>query len=300
VRDGDIFCVDAGGSRCRGRLVGPAAHVLAEAEDGPCNPSTDFAAAVASLARLWQRAAAAGGRDPAAAPEVTLALGGAGLGTSAMRRRFLAALPRFGRSVVMGDGYAALIGAGGGAPCGLIIAGTGVVGHRLYPDGRSIERDGWGWIGGDRGSGAWIGQRALRHALAALDGLVAFDPLVREVIAAVRTASPEPRGWIAGLGPERLAALAPLVLAAEREGDPVAAGILDEAVGWLAGLAGTLDLGAGDTLYLAGGLAETVRPRLAARLRRSVAEPAADARHGAYLVATGAAPAESPLAGPLP
>ena len=114
----------------------------------------------------------------------------------------------------MSDGYAALIGASGGAPAGLIIAGTGVAGHRLFADGSSIERDGWGWVGGDRGSGAWVGQRALRHALAVADGLEPRDGLAEAVFAALRAISPAPRGWVPLLGPERLGAMAPLVLRA--------------------------------------------------------------------------------------
>ena len=285
------FCVDAGGTRCRGRLIGADGRVLAEGEDGPCNPATDLARAVASLTRLWSGCAEAAG--VAAAPgDVTLALGGAGLAGPLVRRSFLDAAPRFGRTVVMSDGYAALVGAGGGSPCGLIITGTGIAGHRLYADGRSIERDGWGWIGGDRGSGAWIGQRALRHALAAYDGVVPPGPLSERVLAALRAHAREPRSWLVGMGPDRLAALAPRVLASAEEGDATAAAILDRAVAHLAALAGTLDLGDSDTLYLAGGLAAVMRPRLSQHLGRAVAVPAADARTGCYLVASGDAPPE--------
>ncbi len=286
------FCVDAGGTRCRGRLIGADGQVLAEGEDGPCNPATDLARAVASLARLWTRCAGAAGLAAAAPGDVTLALGGAGLAGAAVRRSFLDAAPRFGRTVVMSDGYAALVGAGGGGPCGLIIVGTGVAGHRLYADGRSIERDGWGWIGGDRGSGAWIGQRALRHALAVYDGVLPPGLLAKSVLAALRAHATEPRSWLVGMGPDRLAALAPAVLAAAAAGDATAAAILERAVVHLAALAGTLDLGESETLYVAGGLAAVMRPRLSQRLGRAVAVPAADACTGCYLVATGAAPPE--------
>ena len=291
VRSGAlIFCVDAGGTRCRGRLV--AATTLAEAEDGPCNAATDVARAAASLAGLWATCATRAAHDPADRAAVTLALGGAGLSVAAARRALLDAAPQFGRAVVMSDGYAALVGASGGAPAGLIIAGTGVAGHRLFADGSSIERDGWGWVGGDRGGGAWLGQRALRHALGVADGLLPRDGLADAVRAALRELAAEPRGWIPRLGPDRLAAMAPLVLRAADAGEPAARAIRDRAVGHLAALAATLGLGAEEPLHLAGGLADSLRSLLAQRVGRHVGVPAADAREGCRLVATGAAPAE--------
>lgn len=292
------FCVDAGGTRCRGRIVAPGGQVLSEGEDGPCNPATDLDRAASSLTRLWVACATAAERDPAVVSDVTLALGGAGLSVSSVRSRLLAACPRFVRTVVMSDGYAALIGAGGGRPCGLIIVGTGVVGQRLYADGRSIQRDGWGWIGGDRGSGASLGQHALRHSLRVLDGILPRGILSDSVLAALRAGSQEPRGWLLSMGPERLAALAPLVLAAAERGDADAARMLDRAVAQLAELAGTLDLGTSDALYLAGGLAVVMRSRLSRLLAREIALPEAGARTGCYLVATGAAPAETLIDAP--
>lgn len=287
---GIVFCVDAGGTQCRGRLYDAAGAVLAEGGAGPCNPTTDVAQAAASLTSLWRTCAV--GHDEAS---VVLAIGGAGLFGRTVREKFLAAIPSFARAVVMSDGYAALIGAGGGAPCALIIAGTGVVAHRLYPDGRSFQRDGWGWIAGDRGSGAWIGQRALRHALAAIDGLVPRDDLADAVLAKLREADKDLGNWLAGMGPSRLGALAPLVLDAARAGNDVAQRIVARAADHLAALAGTLDVGPDVALYFAGGLASVLRAPVAERLQRAVAVPAADAISGCRLVAIGAAPPENAI-----
>src|SRR5690242_12026337 len=155
------FCVDAGGTRSRARIIDREGRSLAEAASGPCNPATLFDKAVESVKDLWAQCAAAIGRRPDESSDVAFALGAAGTYLHG-RDRFLAACPPFASVSAMSDGYAALIGAGKGAPCSLLIAGTGVAGHRLYPSGLSIQRDAWGWIAGDRGSGSWIGQRALR------------------------------------------------------------------------------------------------------------------------------------------
>ena len=140
----------------------------------------------------------------------------------------------------MSDGYAALIGAGSGAPCSLLIMGTGIAGHRLYANGWSIQRDAWGWIAGDRGSGSWIGQKALRHFYAALDGVVPQDGLSRAVLGAIGGVDKLREGWMRGLGPERLAALAPLVFEQANAGDQTARRIRERAVELLAALIGVI------------------------------------------------------------
>ena len=149
--------------------------------------------------------------------------------TSRPRARFFAAIPRFAKTVASSDGYAALIGAGSGKPCALINIGTGVAGHRLWPGGGSVQRDAWGWIGGDRGSGAWIGRKALRHTLSVIDGIRQPDGLSERVLASAggRVRLTE---MLAGMTPDRLAALAPFVLAAADAGVPRAIEIRRRAI----------------------------------------------------------------------
>lgn len=286
------FCVDAGGSRCRARLIALDGRVLGQAEAGPCNPSTDPHRAVSSLIQVWRACAAVAGWDPEDRSPVTFAIGGAGLVAPAILSQFLSACPLFGEVQVMSDGYAALIGAGGGAPCALIVTGTGVVAHQLYRDGDSSVRDGWGWIGGDRGSGAWLGQKALRHAFKTVDGITPGDGLSSGVLEQIRCWTRDLGSWTIGLGPDRLASLVPLLLAAADAGESVATAILARAADHLFVLARTFDLAADEALFISGGLAAVMRPLLERRLGREVATPAADPIVGCFLVATGAAPPE--------
>ncbi|MBV9273369.1 MAG: hypothetical protein JO333_05710, partial [Verrucomicrobia bacterium] len=178
------FCVDGGGSRSRGRFIDIEGTVLAEANAGPCNPSTNLERAVASIVDLWSHCCSAIGWSKNQFKGVVFAVGAAGAHID-IGKDFLAACPPFARSCLMSDGYAALIGADCGAPCSLLIVGTGVAGHRLYANGRSIQRGAWGWIGGDRGGGSWIGRKALRHCFAAIDGVVPKDALSRETLRAI-------------------------------------------------------------------------------------------------------------------
>jgi glucosamine kinase len=291
MADGLIYCVDGGGTKSRARLVDAAGTSLAESESGPCNPSTGFDRAVATFNALWLHCATAAGLNPGKSGGIVLSIGAAGFTVPAARSRFLAAVPQFAKTVASTDGYAALVGAGGGKPCGLINIGTGIAGHRLWPDGVSVQRDAWGWIGGDRGSGAWLGQKALRHTLSVLDGIVPPDGLSERVLASaggrVRLAEA-----LAGMTPDGLAALAPYILAAADDGVPRAIAIRRRAIEHLTNLARVLDIGAGDTLYAVGGLADVFAPCVGKRLGRALARPEADAMHGCYLLAAGRAPVE--------
>jgi glucosamine kinase len=288
-----FFCVDGGGTRSRGRIVDVGGSALVDAAGGPCNPSTNFERAVASIVDLWRQCCSAIGRPNDGFEGVVFAIGSAGtyLGGS---EAFLAACPPFPRHCLMSDGYAALIGAGSGAPCSLIIIGTGVAGHRLYANGLSIQRDAWGWIAGDRGSGSWIGQKALRHCLAALDGVVPKDALSDKVLSAIGGVGKLRGGWMRDLGPERLAALAPLVLEQASAGDETARRIRDRAVEHLAALIGVI-ASPDAPLYAAGGLVAPLRALLSQKAGLPILEPKGDALTGCWLVAIGKAPKERAL-----
>ena len=288
------FCVDGGGSRSRGRIFDPAGKALAEAAAGPCNPATDSKRAAESVGDLWRQCCAAIGRASDEFEGVVFAIGAAGAYLDSGREAFLAACPPFTRVSAMSDGYAALIGAGSGAPSSLIIIGTGVAGHRLYANGLSIQRDAWGWILGDRGSGAWIGQKALRHSFAALDEVVPKDALSRAVLDAIGGVEQLRAGWMRNLGPERLGAFAPLALEQASAGEETALRIRQRAVEHLAALIAVI-AGPDDPLFAAGGLVPALRPLLTQKSSIPILEPKGDALTGSWLVASGKAPPERAL-----
>jgi glucosamine kinase len=293
VNEALYFCVDGGGTGSRGRLFDREGHVLADAQDGACNPATNFELALASVSGLWRQCCAVVGRT---ADDYTGAVFSAGSAGTYLEvgAKFLAALPAFSRSCLMSDGYAALIGAGGGAPSSLIIIGTGIAGHRLFANGLSIQRDAWGWLAGDRGSGSWMGQKAVRHCFAALDGVVARDALSEAVFKEFGGADAIRAGAMRDLGPRRFASFAPLVLEHADAGDAVAMRIRERAVEHLEATIGVI-ASPEAPLYAAGGLVAALRPWLSPRLTFPILDPQGDALTGCFLVATGRAPTERAL-----
>ena len=92
-----ILCVDGGGSGSRARLADANGKAIAEAAGGPCNPTTDLAAAVAAVSQLWRDTAEQAGVDPAETDHHRLAIGGAGLVMPEARAAFAEALEKLGR-----------------------------------------------------------------------------------------------------------------------------------------------------------------------------------------------------------
>ena len=74
------------------------------------------------------------------------------------------------RVVVSNDAVTAHLGALGGEPGVVIVAGTGAIALAVGADGRWARADGWGTLLGDAGGGYWIGRAGLDAALRAADG----------------------------------------------------------------------------------------------------------------------------------
>lgn len=136
-----------------------------------------------------------------------------------------------GRTVVVSDAVAGLVGAVGGVrPAAVVSAGTGAVAFGTDFAEVWNRADGWGHVLGDRGGAAYLGLAGLRAALRAEDG---FADGSREILTAATELLGPPNGWprlvmTSADAPERLAAVAPLVT--ELAGsDPVAAAICGEA-----------------------------------------------------------------------
>jgi N-acetylglucosamine kinase-like BadF-type ATPase len=139
---------------------------------------------------------------------------------------------------VTGDGEIAQLGAFGGGPGIVVIAGTGcaAVGRDGPIGARLVTAGGHGFLLGDEGSAYWLGQSAARAALYWRDGMGGSEPICRAVTAGltleelkvkVNTHSAE-RHWLTALAP---------VLTALAAKDPEARRITERAADHLVALA---------------------------------------------------------------
>src|SRR5690242_2622564 len=240
----ELVAVDAGGTSTRAVVVRPPGQCVGYAVAGGGNPTAvGPEAAVASVAESVMAALRRAEVPSTRIRRVVVAMAGAGTtSVAAQIRRRLAGIGLDAPLVLESDLLATYF-SGTHRPDGYaVIAGTGAGAIRVEEGRQAAVADGLGWLLGDEGSGFWIGQRAVRAALADLDGrgpATALTPLLlarlgvpapadagdrQPVIAVVRALYAGP--------PVRLADYAGLVF--EAGGDGTADRILDDAAAALA------------------------------------------------------------------
>ena len=272
---------DAGGSHST-VVIGSQKKILGRA-DGPgaaMRPS-GAAKSAAVLVETARRAAAQAGLD---LPVERAVVGAAGAGRAQEQAELEAALLDAGvarRVRVLADGEVALSTAFGTGPGILVNAGTGSIAYARDPAGELHRAGGYGWQLGDEGGGYWLGRRALDAAARAQDGRGEGSTLLARLLGALGLQHFDDLvRWTATATPAQMAALAPHVLNAAREGEVVARRAVDDAARELVELAATLARhfpGTGPVpVAIAGGLllpqsplTAAFRERLATGLKRA-------------------------------
>lgn len=297
--DSTVFLgADAGGSHST-VVIGRPKQVLGRA-DGPgaaMRPG-GAAASAAVLADTARRAAAQAGVE---LPVQGAVVGAAGAGREQEQGELAAALVQAGvarRVRVLADGAVALSTAFGGGPGILVNAGTGSIAFARDPAGELHRAGGYGWQLGDEGGGYWLGRRALDVAARAQDGRGDGSTLLARLLGALGLQHFDDLvRWTATATPAQVAALAPHVLNAAREGEVVARRAVEDAAGELMELVATLVRyfpGTGPVaVAVAGGLllpqsplTTALRARLGAGLKRARLVPGRiDAAVGALTLA---------------
>jgi glucosamine kinase len=268
---------DLGGTSTRILVVGTDGRECGRSVTGGGNPMSHPAGAAAALDGALRAALA--GVDPGRVKASVIGVAG----VSALRMPPVAA--RFGKvwadaGLTCDPGYApdlvVAFAAGTPEPDGsVLVAGTGATAGAV--SGRRLTRtaDGHGWLLGDDGSGFWLGREAVRATLRTLDAgeppghlvtavlreLAAVDPVDELDPARRRRGTDRVIQAVNARPGVQLSALAPLVSAAYREGDPEARSIVERAA---AALLTTLSRirGRDETtpIVLAGGLTSDTTP----------------------------------------
>jgi N-acetylglucosamine kinase-like BadF-type ATPase len=272
---------DLGGTSTRILVVGSEGQEHGRSVTGGGNPTTDPAGAAAALADALRTALA--GVDPARVKASVLGVaGGSALRTPAVATHFGQVWAAAGLTCDPGyvpDLEVAFASGTPEADGAVLVAGTGAAAGSLT--GRRLTRtaDGHGWLLGDDGSGFWLGREAVRATLRTLEAGAEpgalVDSVLRELDVARTVGRDRQRDRVIHVVNSRpgvqLSALAPLVTAAYRSGDPQALSIVERAAAALQATLGLIRDPAETTpIVLAGSLAGDAAP-VGAELRTLLA-----------------------------
>ncbi len=233
---------DAGGSHST-VVIGTADLTILGRAEGP-GAAMRPSGATASAAVLAETARRAATRAGVELPVARAVVGAAGAGREQEQAELAHALMSAGvaREVrVLPDGEVALATAFGDGSGILVNAGTGSVAYARDPSGALHRAGGYGWQLGDEGGGYWLGRRALEVAGRAQDGRGEGSTLLARLLSALGLQQFDDLvRWTATATPSQVAALAPHVLNAAREGEVVARRAVDQAASELVDLVATL------------------------------------------------------------
>lgn len=279
-----LIGVDGGGSGTRVLVRRAGADVVGSGTAGPSALGQGVAQAWDNVLAAVRRAFADAGIASPPLNRCAMAAGLSGVSHGPWRDAFLACDPGFAELLVETDSFTMLLGAHGGRPGAILIAGTGSIAEALRADGTRATVGGWGFRVGDEGSGAWLGLQAVRHGLAAFDGRVNAGPLARRVWMHCGEDREQLQAWCAQAGQFAFAQLARAVFECE-ESDPVAAALLQAATGELEELALAIDPPGRLPLAVSGSIGRRLAPRMRPVVRDRMVAARAGAAEGALMLA---------------
>jgi len=283
-----LLGIDGGGTSCRARLIRPDGTVLGKATAGPANIRGGLDRSLTTVLQVASKCLAKAGLSLGDYPRVTACLALAGASEPAHRAAAERRPLPFRKVLITSDAQAACLGAHAGADGGVIIAGTGSIGWAEL-GGRHFRIGGWGLPVSDEGSGAWLGIEALRRALWAHDGRIAWSALLKAVSVKFRSDPHAIVRFVAEAAPRDLGSLAPIVVEHAAAGDETGIALMRLAATHLEALAERLIALGAARLALMGGLAPHLQPWLGESVRRHLVPPQGDALDGALALARAAA-----------
>jgi N-acetylglucosamine kinase-like BadF-type ATPase len=229
-----VLAVDGGGSKIDAVVIDRNGTIEGSARVGPSNSDghgTDDLGAIVQAVEAACRDARLDIRHLPVANLGVFCMAGADL--PADDRRILRSLEPRGwtTDTILRNDTFAVLRAGTNRTWGVgVVCGFGTNCSAVAPDGRTYRFPALGWIAGDWGGGADIGEAAIWHAVRSEDGRGERTSLASAVPAYFDLRRPKQvmeAMYFGRLSETRIAELPPLVFEAAAEGDAVARSIVD-------------------------------------------------------------------------
>lgn len=276
--------VDGGGTQCRTRLTNQNGDILAACTGGPANIWSQFDSAMKRVCQLLDETLHAAGFGPREARQTHVVLGLAGGNISRVRVQAQAWPQAYASWQVFSDVEIACPGAHHGQPGAVLITGTGSQG--AVWDGQAFRCvGGWGMSLSDQGSGAWLGQQALRLALKAHENLVEHTPLTRALMANFDNEPETLLAWSVQATPAQWGQFAPQIFQAAREQDNHGVALLACCAQEVSALISNLSQNGRYPVAMLGGLALPIHPWLSTEIQAMLVPAGGDALNGALRLA---------------
>lgn len=276
--------IDAGGTKCRARLVDVTGRIIGNGCSGPANVRIGVSNVFSVLQTAYNQAISEAKLDALEIKSINAGIGIAGIGRIGALEEMRAQPFPFHSISLCNDGLIANIGAHSGLDGGIVIIGTGSIAVGRV-NGKNIRIGGYGFPASDEGSGAYMGLQAIRMTLRAYDGRLShsiltdalfhkFDREVRSVIC-----------WMDKASATDYAALAPLVMKAAEEGDSIGGSIVRRAAHHIQLMVHSLYASGVPRCALTGGLSERIMPWLSPEVRAKIFKAEGDSLDGALHLA---------------
>lgn len=279
-----LIGVDGGGSGTRALIHSVHGELVGTGEAGPSALQQGIPQAWDHVLQAVRGGFAAARLAVPAWQRCALAAGLSGVSHAPWRQAFLERDPGFGLLEAETDSFTMLMGAHGGQPGAILVAGTGSIAEALRADGSRATVGGWGFRVDDEGSGGWLGLQAVRHALAAFDGRANPGPLARRVWMHCGDEREALQDWCGSAGQFEFGQLARAVFECE-DSDPAAARLLVQATEALEELALAIDPRGRLPLTVSGSIGQKLAPRLRPYVRSRIVPARAGAAEGALMLA---------------
>ena len=271
--------IDGGGTSCRARLCDSSLNVLGEARSGSANVFQDHKLAWHSVNSAIAEVGSIAGLSIADLQSATIVAGLAGSEVNECAQQFMSLAGEFRDFTLLTDAQIACLGAHGGEDGAVFIIGTGSIGVARN-QGAWRQIGGWGFPLDDIGSGAWLGQQAIRNAIRQRDGLVNDGILSQSVWPKFNNSKDTLIRWSQSASSGDYGQFAPLVLEAFGADDPAAKQLIEIQIDEITKQIKQLVTNE-QPLSLMGGLSEWVLLHLESDLKNSITSAQGDALSGA-------------------
>jgi len=257
--------------------------VLARAQGGPANIATDYTMAreniIAAMHCAWQQA----GRELDSMNSAACVLGLAGANVGQFATQMKDSLP-FRDCIVTDDRATTVEGALGSVDGCIAVVGTGSFYSSRY-NGVSKNIGGWGFLVGDDGGGARLGQELLRRVIHCYDGIHQHSELTRKILSGFDNSPQALVEFAMKARANDFGSFVPVIVDAARAGDIQAVALVHATVEAIQTCIDKVGYIPSSKLYLLGGLGPILREFMQAGYSAASIHPRGDALSGAISMA---------------